>query len=658
MSMAEYQRDYGTLKGAVAPTAPLFSSTKRTQVYQATHKNENYLPFMNRSFISFSYGGQNIEDFNLVATIENNRLNKNGYADFEDLVTNYNILDGQLYWGTHYTKNSLSFKLATDGMTQQELDNFLLWFAPGKNKELILAEHPNRAILARVSSPPTLALLPFEEKVETYIGGYTYNTSTTLYKGEITLEFIMDNPFWYSKINIFGYGDSRGVYHDVWTDANGDTVSIYKDPDAIKIALEDNIPISSMLAVSLLLGDNTFANMDDEQNGIIAMGKATLTLTRDSSSESVTLAVYNTDEDKDEGETTLYNTTGNHITDSYKWRAIAFTRGTSFAIDPTDSADTMYHKLYDLSLDQAPDEPYVVTRTNVADVNPRSQIAEVSELSGDYVTGARIAGPIMNSTTGIETMARYSNSYFYYAGTAPSFPILKFTMDVNMSNNYINIPQNSYTSSELPYNTITIESVNKSEFKFTTPNIYTSYNQVIEIFGTMRNGNLWESIREKIRANVNHSHVRRWAMRVIDSLDTGTGLISASANEAKARMSFMFKDKSEYNSFLPATFIFDSKTGEATGKITCRTISTTNVQNSREWWQTTAGNIEELTENVGDMVRSNFLVIRDRNYPDDKGYIRARENNNPNTYKYCHILYHDVYQGLRNVFIQYQNMYL
>jgi hypothetical protein len=45
------------------------------------------------------------------------------------------------------------------------LDEFLHWFAAGKIRELILAEHPNRAIMARVSEPPRLSVLPFEKPI-------------------------------------------------------------------------------------------------------------------------------------------------------------------------------------------------------------------------------------------------------------------------------------------------------------------------------------------------------------------------------------------------------------------------------------------------------------------------------------------------------------
>jgi len=72
---------------------------------------------MNRSFISFSFGGKNIEDYNLVASINGDRMQRDGYSDFEDLTSSYEVLDGQFYWGTHYTNHQIDFTLATDGIT-------------------------------------------------------------------------------------------------------------------------------------------------------------------------------------------------------------------------------------------------------------------------------------------------------------------------------------------------------------------------------------------------------------------------------------------------------------------------------------------------------------------------------------------------------------
>ena len=142
------------------------STQRRGQVYLATHEGEDRLPFMRRSFISFSFGGRLIEDFNLIATCSSDRMNRTGYAPFEDTVTDYSNLNGQYYWSTHYKPNTLELNLSTDGITQQQLDDFLYWFQAGVTRELILAEHPNRAILARVSDSPRLEVLPFEMPVE------------------------------------------------------------------------------------------------------------------------------------------------------------------------------------------------------------------------------------------------------------------------------------------------------------------------------------------------------------------------------------------------------------------------------------------------------------------------------------------------------------
>jgi hypothetical protein len=49
-----------------------------------------------------------------------------------------------------------------------------MWFKPGIVKELILAEHPNRAIMARVNSAPEMSMLPFEEKTTVVMAGNEY----------------------------------------------------------------------------------------------------------------------------------------------------------------------------------------------------------------------------------------------------------------------------------------------------------------------------------------------------------------------------------------------------------------------------------------------------------------------------------------------------
>lgn len=207
------------------------------QVYLATHDGEgNSLPHFRKSFISFSYGGRNIEDFNLISVTSGDRLERNLYSSFQDITTEYEILDGQHYWGTTFSANTLDFILATDGVTESELQDFRQWFKPGEEKELILSEFPNRAIYARVSTQPILSMLPFEKKETLIINGKTYSVSTTNWKGEISLSFVMDEPFWYNK-------------EEYLKELNEENLKVY---------LEDGIPTLEMLSCSCFLSNNKY----------------------------------------------------------------------------------------------------------------------------------------------------------------------------------------------------------------------------------------------------------------------------------------------------------------------------------------------------------------------------------------------------------------
>ena len=556
--------DYGYLNGYTNENERNVS-TFRTQVYKATHEGENYLPFMNRSFISFSFGGRNIEDFNLIATVDGDRMNRPAYAEINDIVSDYDILDGQYYWGTQQKSNKLELQLSTDAITQKELDDFLHWFAPGQNRELILAEHPNRAIIARAGEAPVINMLPFEQKIEMKVGGYSYYTSTTVYKGDISLVLVMDEPTWYSKINIFGEKDSEGIYRDIWTDANGQVRSVFDSPDALKIAAEDGIPISSMLQVSMLLGDNIFANMEGSSGAIIATG----------------------DDDTSE----------------------------------------------------------------------RSIIATVSE-TGMYISGARIAGPIMDDTTGITNLAIGNYGYFYYAGTAKAKPILTFTLTPAFYLDYIDIPKNKHSAIEPYYNTITIESVHKKEFKFSLPAAYAGYNQAIYIFKTMSpNNDTWTDVSLRLREQVKHYYARKWATAVGKYFAKQHTIVQSSdISEAITYMKYFITSQTVHSPLLKSTFSFDSNTGKAIGKIGIRLPTNTLPNGAAEWAD--FGNPIILEEDVGDMVRSEYLIIEDRNYPNSNGEIVRWESTNNITKAYSHRIYHDVTGGLDNIFIEYKNMYL
>lgn len=558
--MANY-RDYGTLNGIRVQNTEIDNITK-SQVYLATHEGERRLPFMNRSFISFSFGGKNIEDFDLISVTNGEYLQKSGYSDFEDITSDYDILDGHFYWGTRYTNHILKFSLATDSITQIQLERFLQWFSAGKIRELILSEHPNRAIMARVESTPELNLAPFEKKVITKIAGTNYSTSTTVYRGGINLSLITEEPFWYSKVNIFGFLNN-GIYQDTWYDANGILRSVYDDPDAIKVSLEDNIPISSMIQVPMLLGDNKFALSNLSTGG--------------------------------------------------------------GCIAPEDKEYTS------------------------TELKALSIIYKIAKEDG--TEGACITGTIISEANGIENFESNVNQYFYYCGTAPCLPELIFNLTPELLNDYIVTPINSKTSGTKKYNTITIESLTPKTFKFTTPSVYTAYNKTIEIFKSAEEGQAWNEIRESIRDKVSHPAVRAWANAIIDNFSSIINNVDI--NNAIYYMPYFLKDKT--GKVLSSKFTINNKTGKAIGELKYRDIDPLNTTVS-DWSK--YGTISTHEEDIGDMIRSNHLIIEDRNYPTSDGQIIEWRDTNEETRSHSYRIIHDVNNGLQNVFIIYKNMYL
>lgn len=577
------ERDYGTLypnNGSAVPSGTPVSSVKRSQIYLVTHDgNENRLPYMNRSFISFTFGGKHIEDFNLIATFSSEGMDQNAYADFEDITSENKVVDGQLYWRTRVAARELTFDLATDSLTQPQLDDFLQWFAPGQIRQLVLAEHPNRAIYARVGKPPQLKLTPYESTVEVVLGGNTYTTSTTVYKGTITLELVMDDPYWFALLNIFGYVSESGgtrIYRDVWTNANDIEVDAMSDKDALKIAIEDGIPFSTMIQDTMHFGNNVVADMNTDTGGKIA---------------------------------------------------------------PDDLEDADPNDLPD-----------------VDDENWCYRIALMDEVTDAYICGALISGPFITTVDSRHfTLNSGDSLFFYYPGTAKSLPTLSFTLTPRVTTHYISNIRNKFiTATEPYYNVITLESTHKAEFKFTTPGVFTAYNQAIYILSHISSGDSWEAVRARIRDEVKHYYVRAWANVVINYADKVVNQTPQNASNLTTHMELFLKDQEETPAFNSARFVFNSKTGEAKGTFKYRTVNpSANPPAGEEYWRT-FGTIAESEENVGDMTKSSYLVISDRNYPNNTGHIVQWSQSQPaNSYK----LYHNVQGGLADISLDYKNMY-
>lgn len=568
----------------------------RSQVFMATHDGgDASLPYRYRSFISFSFGGKWIEDFDMIATVDGDRMSKNLMGEFEDLTSTYDVVDGQFYHGTHFKTNSISFHLSTDGIDSRKLEDFKNWFAPGKMRQLVLSEHPNRAIMARISSPPQMSMLPFEKKVEMTISGITYETSVTNFKGEILLELVMDEPFWASIINIFGKvsiksNTNEHTYVNEWDgavdqDAKGYFGSTAAEKstlkDVLKIVYEDGIPLYSMIAVPMMFGDDVYAVSGGRMISKIAE------------------AINENDYLEQEG--------------YFIWNGQRY-RGAS---------------IYN-------------TTAGVGGV-----------IDGAFMT---------TSTVQHISIGAGETKYLYYTGTAPSPVELTFTMDISAfdEEGYIqNIASNYHKINNKSYNTIVFESVEKQELRLTTPNFLTSYNNLIALLSKIDAGTAYEDIKILIRDEIRHPVIRRIGTDVLTCYSkTDDSLIINEQN--KANSITVLKQMLNYqNNLASLTIIFNSKTGEAIGKFTYTDIKfiateydnngITGMNYSLRPYPGT-----ELEENVGDMLQSNYIMLKDRNKMDSNMEVHSWTASNP---EYSYKVTHDFPVQLTNVSIKYKNMY-
>jgi len=130
--------------------------------------------------------------------------------------------------------------------------------------------------MARIDGEAKISLMPFEEQVSIIVNGIEKNTSTTLYKGEIEISFIMDEPYWYSKLNYMpSYIDKETLEILSLENENINKVETIFNKDMLKIILEDGIPYQNDLSGNLFLGGDLLVTSESRINSAL-VGQAYL----------------------------------------------------------------------------------------------------------------------------------------------------------------------------------------------------------------------------------------------------------------------------------------------------------------------------------------------------------------------------------------------
>ena len=147
-----------------------------------------------KEFIDFEFDGKHISDFGMVAVFDGDRHTFSSTSEFEDETSEVAGVNGQYFWGTKLKPLQMSFSLATDGMTEKQINAFKQHFQPGRYGEFIECATSNRKRYGRISKPTEFKMIPFKKEMN--IGGKSFYV--TEYKGEANIDFIFDDPYSYA----------------------------------------------------------------------------------------------------------------------------------------------------------------------------------------------------------------------------------------------------------------------------------------------------------------------------------------------------------------------------------------------------------------------------------------------------------------------------
>lgn len=150
-----------------------------------------------KEFIDFSFDGKYISEFGMVAVFDGDRHTFAASPSFDNETTEVNGAAGQLFWGSNIKSLKRTFHLATDGMTEIQVNEFKKHFQPGRYGKFIEDKLAYRYGYCRVAEVIEFKVVPFQKRIK-FLG---FPVDVNEYKGEATITFEWDDPYMYSTMN-------------------------------------------------------------------------------------------------------------------------------------------------------------------------------------------------------------------------------------------------------------------------------------------------------------------------------------------------------------------------------------------------------------------------------------------------------------------------
>ena len=160
------------------------------------------------SFIGFTFGNRHSSELGIFRTSNSNRYETN-LVGTKDVVTTLDVVDGQYYWGSTYSKRDMPISFAFYGMTDTQLARLRQAFNDKKIHSLIFDEEPYKVWSAKLTGVMTTKHLCLERNGQRYYCGEGTFTFTALYPfARSRYQYVED----YSKENIREWIEEGDLY--------------------------------------------------------------------------------------------------------------------------------------------------------------------------------------------------------------------------------------------------------------------------------------------------------------------------------------------------------------------------------------------------------------------------------------------------------------
>lgn len=155
-------------------------------------------------YVGFTYAGIHSSQFGIKSVTNGDRYQRYLSPEFQDLTQSTIGRDGTLYFGNNKNKNTFTFNIAFDDMTEEDYRGLRRWLNSGIS-EFILDETPYIKYYAKPGAPVQISFLVFLD-----------DYGERVYKGEFQVGFVCYDSFGYSvhkwledySMTGFGAGDT------------------------------------------------------------------------------------------------------------------------------------------------------------------------------------------------------------------------------------------------------------------------------------------------------------------------------------------------------------------------------------------------------------------------------------------------------------------